>query len=455
MIPYRALCSNIQFGALALPEINNQSNVVSMLPSAHMYGLMFELLYEMSVGAHVHFLTRIPSPKIILQAMEEVKPDVIIAVPLIIEKVYKSKLQKIVERGGMKILLRMPVIDKMIQKRIRTELISAFGGKFIEIIIGGAAFNKDIEKFFWSIDFPYTVGYGMTECAPIITYAPSSKKKLYSCGTAAVNMKIRVVSPDPSRIEGEVQVYGPNLTLGYYKNEEATRELFTEDGWLKTGDMGIIDEDGYLFLRGRYKCMILSSNGQNIYPEEIESVINAVSYVVDSLVIEDGGGLTVLIYPTTTYGAMNVPPQPEQSLTACFRNQGSPNSPKSGRWNFSGRLRRTPKRVSNVTFNSELNGKFDQRYLEMAEIGPGALRLREHPRRREQGESKALCAACRGKRHYEGGESGNSSQNATLYVTASLYGMGLIIKRDRVITRTNTGFRTGRLALKRESRLKG
>lgn len=349
MIPYRALYSNIQFGTLALPEINNQSNVVSVLPSAHMYGLMFELLYEMSVGAHVHFLTRIPSPKIILQAMEEVKPDVIIAVPLIIEKVYKSKLQKIVERGGMKILLRMPVIDKMIQKRIRTELISAFGGKFIEIIIGGAAFNKDIEKFFWSIDFPYTVGYGMTECAPIITYAPSSKKKLYSCGTAAVNMKIRVVSPDPSRIEGEVQVYGPNLTLGYYKNEEATRELFTEDGWLKTGDMGIIDEDGYLFLRGRYKCMILSSNGQNIYPEEIESVINAVSYVVDSLVIEDGGGLTALIYPDYHLAELDgmSRAQLEQSLTALLPeiNKEVPNFAQIRKMEFLPEdFERTPKR---------------------------------------------------------------------------------------------------------------
>ena len=199
--------------------------------------------------------------------MAEVKPDVIIAVPLIIEKVYKSKLQKIVERGGMKILLRMPVIDKMIQKRIRTELISAFGGKFMEIIIGGAAFNKDIEKFFWSIDFPYTVGYGMTECAPIITYSPSSKKTLF-LRDGRCEHENRVVSPDRAGSKGEVQVYGPNLTLGYYKNEEATRELFTEDGWLKTGDMGIIDEDGYLFLRGRYKCMILSSNGQNIYPRD-------------------------------------------------------------------------------------------------------------------------------------------------------------------------------------------
>ncbi len=297
MVPYRALCSNIQFASRALPQLNNQSNVVSMLPSAHMYGLMFELIFEMTVGAHVHFLTRIPSPKIILQAMAEVQPDIIIAVPLIIEKVYKSKLQKIVEKGSMKMLLNVPVIDKMIQKKIRTELTTAFGGKFLEVIMGGAAFNKDIEKFFWSIDFPYTVGYGMTECAPIITYASSRRKKLYSCGTAALNMKIRVDSPDPEHVEGEVQASGPNLALGYYKNEEATKELFTEDGWLRTGDMGIIDRDGYLFLRGRSKCMILGSNGQNIYPEEIESVINAVSYVVDSLVIEEDGGLTALIYP--------------------------------------------------------------------------------------------------------------------------------------------------------------
>ena len=197
----------------------------------------------------------------------------------------------------MKTLLKMPVLDKVIQKKINTSLREAFGGNFEEVILGGAAFNKDIEKFFYNIGFPYTVGYGMTECAPIITYAHHDKKKLYSCGRAAMNMQIRIDSSDPENIDGEIQCKGPNVTLGYYKNPEATKNLFTEDGWMRTGDMGVIDKDGYLFIRGRSKCMILGPNGQNIYPEELESVINSVAYVVDSLVIEDNGGLTALIYP--------------------------------------------------------------------------------------------------------------------------------------------------------------
>lgn len=305
MIPYRALCSNIQFARTVLPELNSQTNVVAMLPSAHMYGMMFEFLFEMTIGAHVHFLTRVPSPKIIMQALAEVKPNIIIAVPLIIEKVYKSKIQKIVEKGGIRTLLKVPGIDRMILKKICGELVSAFGGNFIEVIMGGAAFNKEIEKFFWDIAFPYTVGYGMTECAPIIAYAHFDDKKLYSCGKAAVNMSIRIDSPDPENIEGEIQTYGPNIALGYYKNEEATKELFTEDGWLRTGDMGIIDKDGYLFIKGRSKCMVLGPNGQNIYPEELESVINSFAYVIDSLVIEDNGGLTALVYPDYHQGELD------------------------------------------------------------------------------------------------------------------------------------------------------
>ena len=318
MIPYRALCSNIQFSRKVLPSLNNQTNVVSMLPSAHMYGMMFEFLYEMTIGAHVHFLTRVPSPKIIMQALAEVKPNIIIAVPLIIEKVYKSKIQKIVEKGGIRTLLKVPVIDKMIQKRICGELVSVFGGNFVEVIMGGAAFNKEIEKFFYDIQFPYTVGYGMTECAPIIAYASHAEKKLGSCGRAALNMEIRIDSTDPEHIEGEIQVHGPNLALGYYKNEEATASLFTEDGWMRTGDMGVIDKDGFLFIRGRSKCMVLGPNGQNIYPEELESVINAFAYVVDSLVIEENGGLTALVYPDYHQGELDGMNRQdlEQTLTA-------------------------------------------------------------------------------------------------------------------------------------------
>jgi len=296
MIPYRALYSNIQFAAEdACPMLKAGMNVVSMLPTAHMYGMMFEFLFEMTIGMHVHFLTRAPSPKIIMKAFAEIKPDIIIAVPLIIEKVYKSKLKPIIDKN--KYLMAIPIVDKVIEKRFCQELTSSFGGKFEEVILGGAAFNPEVEKFLHRIGFHYTVGYGMTECAPIIGYAHWDKVKVGSAGRAALGMKIRIDSPDPMNIPGEVQVSGPNVCLGYYRNEDATREAFTEDGWFKTGDMGVLDSDGYLFLRGRSKCMILGPSGQNIYPEEIEAVINTATYVVDSLVIEDDGGLTALIYP--------------------------------------------------------------------------------------------------------------------------------------------------------------
>ena len=296
MIPYRALWSNIDFAHnYALPELGCESTVVSMLPSAHMYGMMFEFLFEMTVGMHVHFLTRVPSPKIIMQAFADIKPDIVISVPLIIEKIYKSKLKPILDKH--RILFGLPIVDQFLQKKICKELVATFGGKFVEVIIGGAAFNPEVERFFRKIEFPFTVGYGMTECAPIITYAHFDKTKLFSCGQAAPHMEIRIDSEDPARIPGEVQVRGANVFLGYFKNEEATAKSLTPDGWFRTGDMGVLDADGYLFLRGRSKCMILGPSGQNIYPEEIEGVLNNLAYVVDSLVIEEDGGLTGLIYP--------------------------------------------------------------------------------------------------------------------------------------------------------------
>lgn len=297
MIPYRALLSNVLFAQEVVPNINNKSNIVSMLPTAHMYGMMFEFLFEMTVGAHVHFLTRIPSPRIIMEAFATIKPDVIISVPLIIEKIYKQKLQPILNKTSMKVLLKLPVIDQLLQAKIKDELVRTFGGNFYEIIVGGAAFNKEADEFFNKIQFPYTVGYGMTECAPIISYAAWDKVKLFSCGKPAPRMEIRIASSDPGRIPGEIQVKGANVMLGYYKNEEATAESFTTDGWMRTGDMGIIDEDGYLFIKGRCKSMILGPSGQNIYPEEIESVINNMPYVIESLVIDAAGKLVALVYP--------------------------------------------------------------------------------------------------------------------------------------------------------------
>ncbi len=302
MIPYRAILSNLEFGKKVLPQLNHTSRVVSMLPCAHMYGLMFEVLYELSVGCHVHFLSRLPSPKIIMQALAEVKPSVVIAVPLVIEKIYKSKVKPILEKEGIRFLVKLPGLNQIVLNKIREELIKAFGGEFYEVIIGGAAFNKEVEAFFKKMNFPFTVGYGMTECAPIITYDDWKEEKLYSCGKAAPNMEVRIASADPVTIPGEIQVKGANVFLGYYKNEEATAEVFTEDGWFRTGDMGILDEEGSLFIKGRTKCMILGPSGQNIYPEEVETVINSQPYVVDSLVIEDNGGLTALIYPDFAQG---------------------------------------------------------------------------------------------------------------------------------------------------------
>mgnify|MGYP003300497933 FL=1 len=303
MIPYRAIFSNMEFAKKVLPGMDHTRNIVSMLPSAHMYGLMFELLYELSVGAHVHFLSRVPSPKIIMQAMSEVKPYLVIAVPLVIEKIYKSKVKPILEKEGVRVLMKLPVLSQMVMNKIREELVNAFGGEFYQVIIGGAAFNKEVEAFFKKIGFPVTVGYGMTECAPIITYDDWNIEKLYSCGKAAPNLEIRIDSSDPANVPGEILVRGANVFLGYFKNEEATKSVFTDDGWFKTGDMGVIDEDGCLFIKGRTKCMILGPSGQNIYPEEVETVINSQPYVVDSLVVEDNGGLTALIYPDFAQGA--------------------------------------------------------------------------------------------------------------------------------------------------------
>ena len=280
MIPYRAVWSNVHFMHVNLPMIDNTSNVVVILPSAHMYGMMFEFFFEMVMGCHIHFLTKAPSPKVLAEAFSDIRPNVVYAVPLIVEKVYKSLVRNLPE-------------DADLCKALK----DFFGGDFEEVIIGGAALNPEVERALRKVKFPFTVGYGMTECAPIITYSRWFKSRIYSCGTVAPNIDIRVDSKAPHLIPGEVQVRGANVFLGYYKNAEATAEVFTKDGWFRTGDVGILDNDGYLYLRGRTKCMILGANGQNIYPEEIEAALNNMPYVVHSLVIEDNGKLVGLIYP--------------------------------------------------------------------------------------------------------------------------------------------------------------
>jgi len=304
MLSYRNVWANIRFAhEEAEPQMNCESEVVALLPSAHMYGLMFEMLFELSIGAHVHFLTRVPSPKIILKAFMEIHPDIIISVPLIIEKVYKSQVKPVVDRNKM--FMMLPILDQFVLKKIRNGMIEAFGGRFEEVILGGAAFNPEVEAFMRKIHFPFTVGYGMTECGPIITYAKWWRSRKGSCGQPIAACKIRIDSPKPSKIPGEVQVKGDNVFMGYYKDKVATKAVFTNDNWFKTGDMGIIDSDGFLYLKGRSKCMILGPSGQNIYPEELEAVINNVTYVVDSLVIEDQGGLTAIVYPDYHQGELD------------------------------------------------------------------------------------------------------------------------------------------------------
>ena len=302
MIPYRAIWSNIDFGRKALPTLDHTSKVVSMLPCAHMYGLMFEVLYELSIGCHVHFLSRLPSPKIIMQALSEIKPTVVIAVPLIIEKIYKNKVKPVLEKAGIKFAMKVPGLDQVVMNKIKAELVKAFGGEFYEVIIGGAAFNKEVETFFKRMEFPYSVGYGMTECAPIITFDDWKTAGLYSCGKSVPNIELKIDSHDPINVAGEVLVKGANVFLGYFKNPDATNEVLDADGWFHTGDMGVIDADGYLYLRGRSKCMILGPSGQNIYPEEVEAALDTRPYVLESLVIEDDGGLTALIYPDFDLG---------------------------------------------------------------------------------------------------------------------------------------------------------
>ncbi|WP_302576737.1 AMP-binding protein [Phocaeicola barnesiae] len=297
MIPYRALWSNTQF-AFEVLNLKAGSRVISILPMAHMYGLAFEFIYEVCAGCHIFFLTRMPSPKIIFQAFAEVKPNIVIAVPLIIEKIIKKNVLPTLETMKMKILLRVPVINDKIKETVREHMVQAFGGNFYEVIVGGAAFNQDVEKLLRSIDFPYTVGYGMTECAPIICYEDWKFFKAGSCGKAAPRMEVKIDSQDPEHIVGEILTRGDNVMLGYYKNPEATAQVIDAEGWLHTGDLGVMDKEGNVFIKGRSKNMLLGPSGQNIYPEEIEEKLSNMPYVCENIVIQQSDNkLVALIYP--------------------------------------------------------------------------------------------------------------------------------------------------------------
>lgn len=297
MLPYRSLWANTQF-AFDVLTLKPGDRIVSMLPMAHMYGLAFEFLYEVACGCHVFFLTRMPSPKIIFQAFADVKPHIVIAVPLIIEKIIKKNVLPKLETLKMKVLLKVPIINDKIKAAVREQMIQGFGGNFYEVIIGGAAFNQEVEKLLKSIDFPYTVGYGMTECGPIICYEDWKRFKPGSCGKAAPRMEVRIDSPDPQNIVGEILTRGDNVMLGYYKNPEATAQILDADGWLHTGDLGVMDEEGNVTIKGRSKNMFLGPSGQNIYPEEIEEKLNNLPFVAECIVIQQNDNkLVALIYP--------------------------------------------------------------------------------------------------------------------------------------------------------------
>ena len=297
MLAYRTLWSNTQF-AFEVLTLKPGDKVVSMLPMAHMYGLAFEFIYEMCCGCHIYFLTRIPSPKIIFQAFADVKPKIVIAVPLIIEKIIKKDILPTLETLKMRFLMRLPVINDKIKATVRDHMIQGFGGNFYEVIVGGAAFNQEVEKLLNSIDFPYTVGYGMTECGPIICYEDYHKFVPGSCGKAAPRMEVRIDSEDPQHIVGEIITRGDNVMLGYYKNEEATAQAIDKEGWLHTGDLGIMDAEGNVFIKGRSKNMLLGPSGQNIYPEEIEEQLNNLPLVCESIVIQQKDNrLAALVYP--------------------------------------------------------------------------------------------------------------------------------------------------------------
>ena len=297
MLAYRTLWSNTQF-AFEVLTLKPGDKVVSMLPMADMYGVAFEFIYEMCCGCHIYFLTRIPSPKIIFQAFADVKPKIVIAVPLIIEKIIKKNVLPKLETLKMRFLMRLPVINDKIKATVRDHMIQGFGGNFYEVIVGGAAFNQEVEKLLKSIDFPYTVGYGMTECGPIICYEDYHKFVPGSCGKAAPRMEVRIDSEDPQHIVGEIITRGDNVMLGYYKNEEATAQAIDKEGWLHTGDLGIMDAEGNVFIKGRSKNMLLGPSGQNIYPEEIEDQLNNLPLVCESIVIQQKDNrLAALVYP--------------------------------------------------------------------------------------------------------------------------------------------------------------
>ncbi|MBN2214050.1 MAG: AMP-binding protein [Bacteroidales bacterium] len=296
MLQHNSLAANIRYAQHNMP-LNPGDPIVSFLPLAHTFGAAFEFLFPFSIGCHITILTKTPSPQIIMQAFQEIKPALILSVPLVIEKIYKKQLIPVISKSGMKILLHIPLINKLIHKKINRKLTGVFGGNFSELVIGGAALNLEAETFFRKIRFRYTVGYGMTECGPLISYASWETNKLGSAGKAVDTLEVKIDSPDPHHIVGEIILRGENVMTGYYKNEKATRDIIDENGWMHTGDLGLIDKEGFIFIKGRSKSLLLGANGKNIYPEEIEALLNNKYGVAESLVVQRDEKLVALIFP--------------------------------------------------------------------------------------------------------------------------------------------------------------
>jgi len=296
MIHHNSLVANVVYANNNMP-LEPGDKIVSFLPLAHTYGCAFEFLWPFTLGCHITFLTKTPSPQIILEAFKKIRPRLVLSVPLVIEKIYKKQLLPVISKPSIKILLNTPILNRVIKKKIRAKLVDVFGGNFHEVVIGGAALNHDVEVFFNKIGFPFSIGYGMTECGPLISYAQWDKTKLHSAGKLVDSLQIKIDSSDPYNEVGEIMVKGENVMLGYYKNPEATQAALTSDGWLRTGDLGVIDKENFVYIKGRSKSMILGPSGQNIYPEEIEARYNNLPLVQESLVVEKNNQLVALVYP--------------------------------------------------------------------------------------------------------------------------------------------------------------
>jgi long-chain acyl-CoA synthetase len=317
MLPHNSLAANMRFAHMHMP-LNPGDKIVSFLPLAHTFGAAFEFLFPFTLGCDITILTKTPSPQVIIKAFQEVKPSLILSVPLVIEKIYKKQVLPAISKPHIKILLAIPGFNNIILKKIREKLVAVFGGNFRELVIGGAAFNAEAEEFFRKMKFPFTVGYGMTECGPLISYTGWKESRSGSAGFTVDTLELKIDSPDPARKSGEIMVRGDNVMLGYYKNEEATKEVIDEDGWLHTGDLGRMDKDGHIYIRGRTKSVLIGSNGKNIYPEEIESHFNNKLLVAESLVVQRNDKLVVLINPD--YEEMEKAGMKEEALNELFEH---------------------------------------------------------------------------------------------------------------------------------------